>query len=482
MNGGIKINEKFKVGALEQAPLPKKVILPLLQRMGNIAKPLVKVGDKVKTAQIIARTDDNFSIPVHATISGEVTSINEQKILNTSSICITIQSDDKDEWLENEGCGQDFMTCNNQTLIKHLQNSGIVGLGGAGFPTHIKANVQNCNTLIINACECEPDISADDVLIQNYYQEVFNGIKILQKITNAKRTILAIEDNKQTALKILKDNNHHSNIEIISVPTIYTSGAEKILIKNLLNIEIPNNKFAIDVGVLCQNVSTVKAIYDAIVERKPLISRIITFTGSAIDNPKNYEVRLGTPFADIIKLSKPKDNFEIKMNGPMMGLDIDNQNTPICKITSAIFLNTPKTNKTINPCVRCGKCNEVCPINLLPQQLYWFAKSDDINQAVDYNLMSCFECNCCSFVCPSNIPLVDYYKKAKVLYKNKLEQERKANIARERFEFREYRLERNKKERKEMMARKKAELKQKIASDEKSQEKIANAMKMVNKK
>ncbi|SMN11614.1 Electron transport complex protein RnfC [uncultured Candidatus Thioglobus sp.] len=477
----IVINNSYPVDKVDiiQAPLPDKVILPLQQRIGDEAKPCVKEGDRVLTGQIIAQTQDEFSAPIHASISGTVIAINEQIIphkLGIKSNCITIESDGKDEWIENDSIG-DFSHYSRQVLIEHIQQSGIVGLGGAGFPTYSKLEkADNCHTLIINATECEPGIMCDDALMQFFAREVVRGVEILLHITGANQVVIAIEDDKQEAYKSLLMFNHNDKIEIVQIPTKYTSGAEKLLIKQLFDVEIPSGVHAVEKGFVCQNVATAKAIFDALIENKPLVSRIVTVTGSSVQ-PSNFEVRLGASFGHIVKLAKPNNQaHNIRMGGMMMGVDVATLEVPICKITNCIFVNDVESKPQVQACIRCGQCNQACPVDLLPQQLFWYAKSENVDKAMDYNLNDCIECRCCDVVCPSHIPLVQYFSFAKALHYKKTQDQQKIDIARERFEFREYRLERNKKERAKMMAKKKQQLKQKMANDKVQKNKIAEAM------
>lgn len=490
-SGGVIIDNPYPVDQVDiiQAPLPSRVVLPLQQRMGEEAKPCVEIGDKVLTGQIIAQTEDIFCVPIHASISGTVVSIDQQLIPHKSGLksnCITIESDGQDEWIETQGCGSDFLHCDRQTMIDYIQQSGIVGLGGAGFPSHAKLHkALDCHTLIINGTECEPGVMCDDALMQNYPREIIRGVEILLHITGAQKAIIAIEDDKQEAYQSLLMFNHNSRIELVQIPTKYTSGAEKLLIKALLDIEISSGGFAAEKGVVCQNVSSTKAIYDAVIEKRPLISRIVTVSGNALA-PINVEVRLGASFDHIISLAKINNKeHDYRMGGMMMGVDIESTSLPICKITNCIFVN----NKTIKPqpkeCIRCGNCNIACPVGLLPQQLYWHAKSENIDKCMNYNLMDCIECACCNYVCPSDIDLVNYFSFAKALHKKQTLDQHRIDIARERFEFREYRLERNKRERSEMMAAKKKALKEKMAKDKDKgntqKDKIAQAMARIKK-
>jgi len=487
-NGGIAIPNPHPVETVEiiQAPLPDKVVLPLQQRIGDEAIPCVKVGDEVLTGQVIAKTKDHYCVPIHASISGKVSAIDYQVIPHKSGLkskCITIDSDGKDQWINQKGCGSDFLNCDQAKMIEYIQSSGIVGLGGAGFPAHAKLEgIQSCHTLIINGTECEPGIMCDDALMQYHPREVIRGVEILLHICGAKRAIIAVESDKPEALNSLSMYCHNKQISVEQIPTKYTSGAEKLLVKALLGIEIPSGGFAIDTGVICQNVATTKAIFDAVVDNKPLVSRIVTVTGSGVKFPNNYEVRLGVAFEHIISMSNPNaKQHSIRMGGMMMGVDVETANTRICKITNCIFVNNLEEKPNTQECIRCGQCNQACPVDLLPQQLYWYAKSENTDKAMDYNLADCIECRCCDYVCPSHIPLAEYFSFAKALHRKTTEEQYRTDIARERFEFREYRLERNKQERAEMMTAKKEELKKKMANDKAKKDKIAAAMERVKK-
>ncbi len=484
-NGGIVIRNPYPVDKVEiiQAPLPKKVIIPLQQRIGEQAKPCVSVGDYVLTGEVIASTEDSFGVFIHASVSGVVLSIDEQAIPHKSGLksqCITIESDGQDKWIDNAGCSIDFLHCSAQAVIDYIQKSGIVGLGGAGFPTHAKlGKIKQCHTLIINGTECEPGVMCDDALMQFHPREIIRGVEILLHICSAKRAIIAIEDDKQAAYQALLMFNHNDKISINKITTKYTSGAEKLLIKALLGVEISSGSFAMDRGIACQNVATTKAIFDAVVDHKPLVSRIVTVTGSGV-KPNNFEVRLGASFKSLISMASPSQKVhDYRMGGMMMGVDVADIQAPICKITNAIFVNNHIHKTAIQECIRCGQCSEVCPVGLLPQQLYWHAKSENIEQALNYNLLDCIECACCDYVCPSHIPLANYFSFAKTLNKQQTREQDRINIARERFEFREYRLERNKLERVKMMTDKKRVLKEKMAKEQSQKRKIAEAIKRV---
>ncbi len=486
--GGIHIPNPYPVEKpkIRQVPPPEQAVLLLQQRVGGEAKPCVKVGDKVLTGQIIAQTSGKFPTNVHASISGVISAIEKRPIPHPSGInamCIVIDSDGKDEWIKIKSCNQEFLNCTPDEIIKQIREAGIVGMGGAGFPTHAKiSNAKGAHTLIINATECEPGIMCDDSLMQEYPREIIRGVEVLMHGCGAKKVIIAIEDDKNEAFNSLLLYNFNDRISIEKIPTKYTSGAEKLLIKSLLDIKIPSGEYASDHGILCQNVGTVKAIYDAVIDNKPLVSRIVTVTGSAVKHPRNYEARLGTSFASVVKQSEPNNQqHHIRMGGMMMGVDIPSSDYSICKITNCIFVNDVEPKLPVQECIRCSSCTPVCPANLLPQQLYWHAKSENIEKALDYNLTDCIECGCCNYVCPSNIPLSEYFAFAKALDRKLKREQQRVERSRERFEFKEFRIERNKKERAEMMAAKKKALKEKMANEQSQKDKVAAAMERVNK-
>ncbi len=289
-NGGLKLDNPYPVKKIDliRIPLPDKVVLPMQQRIGNQAIPIVSVGERVLTGQIIATIDDQRCAPVHASISGTVVAIDEHVYAHKSGLkglCVTIESDGKDEWIDTSiGCTERYETCTPNTIYNKIRVSGIVGMGGAGFPTHTKVRLaEGCHTLIVNATECEPGITCDAALMEAYPTKVIRGIEVLLHICKAERAIIAIEDDKQDAIAALNKFCNNENITIEVMPTKYTSGAEKLLLKSLLGIEVPTGKFASDVGVLCQNVGTVVAMFDAVVENRPLISRAVTVAGSAVN-------------------------------------------------------------------------------------------------------------------------------------------------------------------------------------------------------
>jgi len=449
--------------------IPRRLVLPLQQHIGEPAEPAVKIGERVLGGQIIAYANGYVSVPLHAPTSGTISDISEQKAPHPSNLktrCIILETDGKDEWCELEPISN-YQKLDPSALRNRIRDAGIVGLGGAGFPSFIKLNPGSrtvVDQLVINAAECEPYISCDDQLMREQPGEILQGIQIMQHALQARLCIIGIEDNKPEAYKALQQAISELNIDtiqLIRIPTIYPTGGEKQLIKVLTGKESPSNGLPLDIGVVCHNVATAASIYAAINLGKPLVSRLVTLTGDGIKNPRNHQVLIGTPIDEWIKHNggyEPGVN-QLIMGGPMMGFNLETDQVPIIKTSNCILaLCEPETHPPAVPCIRCGACMDVCPANLLPQQLYWQAFASDFDKIQDYNLFDCIECGCCSYVCPSQIPLVQYYRFAKTEIWAMERDKRKSDQARQRHEFRLERLEKEKQERAERMRKKKAAL------------------------
>lgn len=436
--------------------IPKKLVLPLRQHVGYIPKIKVQIGDHVLKGQMLAEAEGNVSAAIHAPTSGTVTAINEQVIPHPSGLpdmCVTLEPDGNDTWGPLQTI--DWRNTDRSVLIASLRTSGIVGLGGATFPTHIKVRADgksHIHTLVINAAECEPYITCDDMLMRERADEIVHGIEIVKHLLGAEHCVIGVEDNKPEAIAAM--NSASKAIDKLSVkvvPTLYPSGDGRRLIHLLLGIEIPHDKRATDVGVQVFNIATVLAIYRYFTFGEPAVSRIVTITGS-VNAPQNFEVLFGTPLQTLVEAAggaSPSTTHFI-MGGPMMGFDLPSIDVPITKASNCIIAATPEMfppAAPAMPCIRCTRCADACPANLQPQELYWFAKSDNFEKARDYSLFDCIECGCCSYVCPSNIPLVQYYRYAKseIIAADKAKEA--ADLARERNEFRLARIEREKLER-----------------------------------
>ncbi len=428
---------------------PEFVVVPLNQHLGSPAKPIVKVGDKVKTGQVIAQADGFVSAPTHASITGIVTEIAEYQVPHASgltSLCIKIENQGEDEW---ELLPALDLNSSDEALINRIKEAGLAGLGGAGFPTNIKYLTKDTiETLIINGAECEPYITADDMLMRERAKQVIDGTRIAQKILNAKEVLIGIEDNKPEAIAAIQKAVADSGEQTISVrviPTKYPSGGEKQLIQILTGKQVPAGGLPSSLGIVCQNVGTVAAVAEAVLEGKPLVSRVVTLTGEALGTQCNLDVRLGTPISNLLQQVKvnQKKLDRLIMGGPMMGFTLPDANLPVIKTTNCILAPTKKElppGNLFNACIRCGICEQVCPADLLPQQLYWYSKSKNWEQLELNSLSDCIECGACAYVCPSQIPLVQYYRFAKGEIRKEQAEHEKSDNARIRFEARQERL------------------------------------------
>ena len=452
--------------------IPKKLILPLQQHIGVPATPIVTKGDKVLKGQLLAHCGSKFtpnprSAPIHAPTSGTVIAIADHPVLHPSGLsaaCIVIETDGKDQWRERQPI-KDFLTAERDILHRAIMKAGIVGLGGAGFPSHLKFAPNSIDTLIINGAECEPYITCDDHLMQYHAHSVIQGARIiLNIIKDVRRCVIAIEDNKPKAItamtEMVKKLDCQDHIEVVTVPTRYPTGGERQLIKVITGKEVPLGKIPASVGIIMHNVATSAAVYRAVAKDEPMIARWVTLTGGAIKKAGNMFVLLGTPIQDLLSHCdcNPEDIAQMLIGGPMMGTKIDNMDMPVIKTTNCIlsYDNQEKQQQeNPSPCIRCGQCADVCPINLLPQQLYWYARANNFVQLQNYQINACIECGCCAYVCPSSIPLVHYYRYAKAEIRQQALDKKNAEIAKRRHEYKLFRVEREKIERKAMHAAKK---------------------------
>ncbi|MEZ2708287.1 electron transport complex subunit RsxC [Proteus mirabilis] len=441
------------------AQLPDEVTIPIHQHLGTPGQLCVKVGDHVLKGQALTRGIGR-TLPVHASISGTVTAIEPFPSTHPSGlpeIAVKIVSDGKDEWREKSPL-VDYQSQSKEVLLTRIHEAGIAGLGGAGFPTatKLKGGGDLVKTLIINAAECEPYITADDRLMQEHADEVIAGCQILMHILSPDEVLIGIEDNKPEAIAALKQAlaalTNEKRIFIRVIPTKYPSGGAKQLTKILTGKEVPSGGRSSDIGVLMQNVGTVVAIKRAIIDDEPLIERVVTVTGQGAKTPGNFWARLGTPIYALIKQAGFVAGSEqmVIMGGPLMGFTLPDLNAPVIKITNCLLIPSPEEMDTDNieeACIRCGQCVDACPSGLLPQQLYWFSKGKEHEKAQQHNLFDCIECGACAFVCPSNIPLVQYYRQEKAEIREIDAEAKRAAEAKARFEAKKIRMEREKLER-----------------------------------
>ena len=443
---------------IQPAPLPKRLTLPLGQHIGAAAEPCVVVGEYVRKGQKIAEANGFVSAPVHAPTSGTVSFIGPQPYPHVSGMpapAIVIDSDGLEQWTDLQPL-PDYRHMEATELLEKIRQAGINGLGGAGFPTAVKLTArptQKIHTLIINGTECEPYITADDVLMRERAAELISGIDILVQLIQPEQVLIGIEDNKPEAIAAVRAALSERSYTLKVFPTKYPSGGEKQLIQILTGVEVPSGGLPADIGMLCQNVGTCVAIHDAIVLGKPLISRITTLTGEALSRPGNVEALLGTPVGELLDfagLDQAKLNRLI-MGGPMMGFTLADLGVPLVKTSNCLLASTSAelpTPPPAMPCIRCGECAEACPASLLPQQLHFFALGQQHEQLKTHNLFDCIECGACAYVCPSSIPLVQYYRAAKAEIRDLEQKQQKAEHSKQRFELRQERLRRDE-ERKE---------------------------------
>jgi len=438
---------------LAELPLPHRFIIPLKQHIGHEGEIGVSPGDKVLRGQALTFGQGRM-LPVHAPTSGVIEAIGPHMTAHPSGLselCIFLTPDGEDRWISLEPL-PDYRQHERAAILKRIHDAGIAGLGGAGFPTatKLKGGLRGVNTLIINAAECEPYITADDRLMQDYAAEVLEGSRILAWLLQAERVLIGIEDNKPEAIAALKQAlGGERDLQIRVIPTKYPSGGAKQLTKILTGKEVPHGGRSTDIGVLMQNVGTAWAVKRAIINGEPITERVVTLTGEAIAQPRNVWSRLGTPISHLLHQVgfHPSPRQMVIMGGPLMGFTLPSLDVPVVKITNCIL--APSSTEMGNDeqeqsCIRCSACADACPAKLLPQQLYWYSKGGDHDKARAHHIDDCIECGACAYVCPSNIPLVQYYRQEKAELRA-IDLEAKRTLeAKARFEARQARLEREK--------------------------------------
>ena len=455
------------------AAIPSKLVIPLSQHVGNRAKPIVQVGERVLKGQQIGRPEGRLSSAVHASTSGTVSAIDMQPVAHHSGmpdLCITIIPDGKDDWIEHSGV--DIKNTPHSDLRHLIRKAGVVGLGGAVFPSDMKTDAHHhrIKTLVLNGAECEPYITCDDMLMRERAADTLRGAEVLRDMLQAEEVLIGIEDNKPEAIAAMQQavrDGKHQLMEVVTVPTIYPSGGAKQLIRILTGIEVAAGVRSTEKGVQCFNVATAYCVWRALAHGEPLISRIVTVTGN-VDRPQNYDVLLGTPLNELMAQagSRADTNAHI-MGGPMMGVDLPADAVGITKTANCIIASTPALfppKPPALPCIRCTRCADACPAELQPQDLYWFAKSNNFGKAQEFHLFDCIECGACAYVCPSQIPLVQYYRYAKSEIHEREQDKRAADLARQRHEYRLLRIERDKQEKAEKLAQKEREAAAKAAA------------------
>ena len=459
--GGIhppEMKSQSNQSPIQQSKLAHDFYVPIKQHAGTAGNVLVKEGDYVLKGQPLTQGDGLRTLPVHAPTSGTVKFIGKHVAPHPSGLTedmIHIQADGLDKWREQFPL-EEFFTQPVEQLIDRIYQAGVAGLGGAVFPTaaKIQSAEKKVKLLIINGAECEPYITCDDRLMRDYTDEIIEGIRILRYILRPEKVVIAVEDNKPEAIQAIQQSLHGANdIELRIIPTKYPSGAAKQLIYLLTGMEVPSGGRSYDIGVLMHNVGTAFAVKRAVINDEPLIERVVTLTGDKISEKGNYWVRLGTPVDHLLAQVgyQYDERFPVFAGGPMMGLQLSDLNAPVTKLINCLLApdhfeyGEPEPEQS---CIRCSACSDACPVNLMPQQLYWYARSEDHQKSEEYCLKDCIECGVCAYVCPSHIPLIQYFRQEKAKIWEIKEKAKKAEEAKIRFEAKQARMEREEQERK----------------------------------
>lgn len=479
-NGGVKPDTHKNESAqtpIRTAPMPARLFVPLRQSARTTARCIVQPGQKVLKGERIGVPDEFLGTAIHAPTSGTVIGVELHTMAHASGLgtrCVIIEADGEDRWIDHHGF--DKVDATREDKLAWLRDCGVVGLGGATFPSHIKAGRgTGIDTLVLNGAECEPWITCDDRLMREQPADILAGALILQELVGATRIVVGIEDNKPEAIEAMRAavKDTDGDITVTAIPSIYPAGGEKQLIRVLTGIEIPHGKLGADFGVQCFNVGTARAVYRAMAFGEPLISRVVTLTGN-VEQPGNVDALIGTPVTDLIAQARPKaDTNRTLLGGPMMGFELPAQDVPLGKGINCLIACSPSLFPPPPPemnCIRCGACARACPADLQPFELYWFSRAKNFGKAQEYHLFDCIECGCCAYVCPSHIRLVDYYRFSKSEIWAREREKAAADAARDRFEFRNERQEREKREKAERLAAKAAATKAKLAEEAKAKE------------
>jgi electron transport complex protein RnfC len=405
---------------------PKEAVIHLMQHIGAPAAPLVKLKDEVRTGQKIGQSDSFVTASIHSSITGTVIAIEPRPHPVFGDSKAVVVSSSGYDMLDYKPTNRNWQDMKPAEIVNAIQQAGIVGLGGAAFPTHIKLSPpagKKIDVLLINGAECEPFLTSDDRLMRERAEDVVEGIRILKRATAATEVVIAVEDNKQLSISSLKQallklEESLNPIRLCVIKTKYPQGSEKQLIYSVIGKEVPSGGLPVDIGVVVQNVGTAFAVYEAVVKSKPLYERIVTVTGDCVENPGNFLIRIGTSYRELVESAGGlcKEPVKILSGGPMMGIAQYTLDSPVIKGTSGIVLMSAEMAKINEPsnCIRCGFCIKQCPQQLMPQMLMKLAKKEKWSTIkYEYNLMDCMECGCCAYSCPSRIPLVQWIKLAK---------------------------------------------------------------------
>lgn len=417
-------NKLSREAGIRLLPIPESVTIPVSQHIGAPATTIVNKGDYVKTGQVIAAGKGFVSSNIHSSVSGKVNKIDtiiDSSGFKQTAVFIDVEGD---EWVDTIDRSPQLKTeilLSREDIVQRCLDSGIVGMGGAAFPSHVKLKIpegKTCEVLLINGVECEPYLTSDHRLMIEKGEEILVGISILMKSLKVEKAMIGIENNKEDAISHLtKLASGFQGITVHALKVKYPQGAEKQLIKSLLNREVPLGRFPLEVGAVVHNVGTAFAVYEAVQKNKPLFERVVTITGKSLASPGNYFVRIGTPVSKLIEAAggMPDDTGKVVNGGPMMGKAINNLDVPVTKGTSGIILfpRGESTRKEIEPCIRCARCSGVCAFNMEPYLLMTLSEKGLFERAENEHIIDCMECGSCTFVCPANRPILDFVRLGK---------------------------------------------------------------------
>jgi len=474
--GGIHppARKEAAASAIEPLPMPARLYVPMQQHIGSPAEPVVKIGEHVLKGQLLAKATGVISAPIHSPTSGWIRDVDDFTAPHPSglpTLCIELEPDGKDEW-HDFPVPKDPFEIPPELLAERVAAAGIVGMGGATFPTAVKlgaANNKHIHTLVINGGECEPYLTCDDRLMRERAPEVIDGIRLMLHGIRWGRALVAIENNKPEAIAAMREAARgHGQIEVVPVPALYPMGSEKQLIKTLTGREVPAGGLAAQIGVLVHNVATAFAVHEAIRLGRPLVRRIVTVSGGAVRDRRNLEVPIGTLVQDLLDHCGLSDApSRLIMGGPMMGTVLPHGKVPIVKGSNGVLaLTEPELGSGEQmPCIRCGSCVRVCPVGLMPVEMMKRAKHGDLDGALDYGLSDCLSCGTCAYVCPANLPLTQYFNYAKGEVSARSQAQRKSDYTKQLVQARQDRLEREAAAKAEAAAKRKAEREAKKARE-----------------
>lgn len=481
IRGGVHPAENKQASAgcrITTVPLADRLYIPLQQHIGAPAEPVVRRGDKVLKGQVLANSQGAVSAPVHAPTSGTIKAITKYPAPHPSGLpvrTIIIEPDGEQRWIEMDNACADPFSLDPQEIATRVAAAGIVGMGGATFPSAVKLNLRNHYTLeqlVINAAECEPYLTCDDQLMREQADDIIDGVRIMMHGLQVSKAIIAIESNKPQAIKAMQTAcASFPQVTVVTVPVRYPMGSEKHLVQTLTGKETPAGKLTADIGLVVHNVATAHAVQQCIRHGRPLIDRVVTVSGGAVNHPGNFLTPIGTPISLLFNAAGGLNSeaSQIIGGGPMMGQPLPSMDVPIVKGSGGILALTEKemTRQQTMPCIRCGRCVNACPCGLLPLEMASRARNNDFDGAVAFGLGDCISCGSCSYVCPSHIPLVQYFNFAKGAFKEKMQAQQKQQETRKLAEARTLRMEAIKEAKRIAMAKRKAEAAAKKAQEEK---------------